>query len=119
MIMKINEIVTEALLRKGARRAIPDLESYPTLDNNSNPYLAYRFGMELAGSPDSDVDKQGGFGSEFATIGYSEADREIIDHAKKKFGIKSKKQSSKGSKELPNVHTTSPVATKKKNKYGV
>jgi hypothetical protein len=117
--MKINEIVTEAKLRNGARRAIPDLESYPKLDNNSNPYLAYRFGIELAGSPDSDVDEQGGFGSEFATIGYTEADREIIDHAKKKFGIKSKKQSGKGSRELPNVHTTSPVANPKKNKYGV
>ena len=117
--MKINEIVTEAKLRKSVRRALPDLESYPHLDNNNNPYLAMRFGMELASAPDNDVDKQGGFGSEFATIGYSEADREIINHAKKKFGIKSKKQSGSGSKELDQVNKVSPVASKKKNKYGV
>jgi hypothetical protein len=117
--MKITEIVTEAKLRKGARAAIPDLESYPKLDNNNNPYLAYRFGMELAGSPDVDVDKQGGFGSEFATVAYTDADRKIIDHAKKKFGIPTKKQTSKKSKELDNVNKTSPVAKPKKNKYGV
>lgn len=118
-IMKINEIVTEAKLRKGARRAIPGLESYPHLDNNSNPYLAYRFGLELAGSPDRNVDEQGGWGSEFATIAYSDADREIIDHAKKKFGIPTKKQSNKKSSELDKVNKTSPVAQRKKNKYGV
>lgn len=117
--MKINEIILEAQLRKGARRAIPDMESYPKLDNNNSPYLAYRFGLELAGSPEGDVDKQGGFGSEFTTIGYSDADREIIDHAKKRFGIKSKKQSGKGSKELDKINKTSPVAKPKKNKYGV
>lgn len=117
--MKIKEIVAEAKLRKGARRAIPDLESYPKLDNNNNPYLAYRFGMELAGSPDVDVDEQGGFGSEFATIAYSDADREIIDHAKKKFGIPTKKQSNKKSLELDKIGITSPVANRKKNKYGV
>lgn len=117
--MKINEFIIEAKLRKGARRAIPDLESYPKLDNNNNPYLAYRFGMELAGAPDSDVDKQGGFGSEFATIAYSEAEREIIDHAKKKFGIPTKKQSNKKSSELDKINTASPVAPRKKNKYGV
>lgn len=117
--MKISEIVTEELLRKGARRAIPDLESYPALDNNNDAYLAYRFGMELAGSPDIDVDKQGGFGSEFVTIGYSDADREIINHARKKFGLKAKKQSNIGSGELPNVNKNSPVAKRKKNKYGV
>jgi|688.fasta_scaffold878206_2 hypothetical protein len=119
--MKINEIVTEAKLRKGARRAIPGLESYPGLDNNNNPYLAYRFGIELAGSPNSDrdVDDQGGWGSEFATIAYTEGEREIIDHAKKKFGIPTKKQSNKKSSELDKVNKTSPVAQRKKNKYGV
>ena len=117
--MKISEIITEAKLRKGAQNAIPDLESYPRLDNNNNPYLAYRFGMELAGSPDVDVDQQAGFGSEFATIGYSDADNEIIAHARKKFGLKSKKQSGRRSKELPSVNTTSPTAKRKKNKYGI
>ena len=118
--MKINEIVNEAQIRKAARLALPDLQSYPELDNNNNPYLAYRYGLELAGSPDApDVDKQGGFGSEFATIAYSDADQKIIDHANKKFGIKGKKQGGKGSVELDKVNKTSPVASRKKNKYGV
>ena len=117
--MKINEIVTESKLRKGAQRAIPNMDSYPHLDNNNNPYLAYRFGLELAGSPDRDVDEQGGFGSEFTTIGYSDADREIIDHARKAFGLKTKKQGSGKSRELDRINKVSPVAKSKKNKYGV
>lgn len=117
--MKINEIVNEAKLRKGTRNGLSNIQSYPKLDNNANPYLAYRFGMELAGSPDRDMDQRGPIGSEFTTIGYSDADQEIIDHAAKKFGLKRKTHGGKGSVELDKVNTTSPVAKPKKNKYGV
>ena len=120
--MKINEIISEAArgtLRKGARKAVPNLKSYPYLDNNNHPYLAYRFGMALASSPRDVDDKQGPIGSEFTTIGYSEADQEIIDHARKEFGFSAIKHSDSGSKELDGVKPVSPVATRKKNKYGV
>ena len=117
--MKINEIVTEGDVRKGSKNALPNLQSFPHLDNNANPYLAYRFGIELAGSPDVDADAQAGTGSEFVTVGYSSADDEIIDHAAKKFGLKRKTHGGKGSVELDKVNKVSPVATPKKNKYGV
>jgi hypothetical protein len=117
--MKINEVVNEAKLRKGTSNSLPNIQSYPKLDNNANPYLAYRFGMELAGSPGVDTEQRGPIGSEFTTIGYSDADQEIIDHASKKFGLKRKTHGGKGSVELDNINTASPVAKPKRNKYGV
>ena len=118
--MKITEIVVEEKIRKGTSNGISNLQSYPKLDNNANPYLAYRFGMELAGSPDVDMEQRGPIGSEFTTIGYSDADQEIIDHAAKKFGLKRKTHGGKGSVELDAINTTSPMQArgpiKKKSK---
>lgn len=117
--MKINEIVTEGDVRKGSKNALSNLQSFPHLDNNANPYLAYRFGIELAGAPDVDADQRAGTGSDFVTVGYSSADQEIIDHASKKFGLKRKTHGGKGSVELDKINKSSPVAKRKKNKYGV
>jgi hypothetical protein len=118
--MKITEIISESKLRKASREALPDLQAYKDLDNNNNPYLAYRFGIALAGSPDITMDPEGPIGSEFTTIGYTDADKAIIDGAKRNMGVKSKTKSSKGSKELPWVNTQSPVQprgpVKRKNK---
>jgi hypothetical protein len=121
--MKINEIIVEntkrGKLRKGTRWAVSDIQSYPYLDNNQHPYVAYRFGVALARSPNDVIDPLGPIGSEFTTLGYSSADQEIIDHARKEFGLKARKHSSKGSEELERINKISPVAKPKRNKYGV
>lgn len=120
--MKINEIIFEASkgkMRKATTQSLSNITSYPYLDNNNHPYLAYRFGMALAKSPDDVKDQEGPIGSEFTTIGYSDADAEIINHARKEFGIKGRVHSTKGSEELPSINKASPVAKPKKNKYGV
>jgi hypothetical protein len=52
-------------------------------------------------------------------VGYSDADQEIIDHARKEFGLKVRKHSGKGSEELEKINKVSPVAKPKRNKYGV
>ena len=58
--MKITDIVVEGRdrkpLRTSAKRALPNMTQYDTLDNNNHPYLAYRFGLALAKSPDGDMD---------------------------------------------------------------
>lgn len=105
--MKINEIVVEGKLRKGARNATPDMQSWPALNNNNSPYAAYRFGVALAGAPDYEMDKSGPIGGDFTTIGYSSADKEILDAAASSMGVTPKQQTSKKSKELDNVNTTS------------
>lgn len=121
--MKINEIILEVKergkVRKATKNSLSNLHSYPYLDNNAHPYVAYRFGVALAASPRDVTQKQGPIGSEFTTVGYSDADQEIIDHACKEFGLPVRKHSTKGSVELDSVGTTSPVAKPKKNKYGV
>lgn len=121
--MKINEIVVESKdrgkVRKATRNSLSNLQSYPHLDNNNHPYLAYRFGVALAASPRDVSQKEGPIGSEFVTIGYSDADQEIIDHARKEFGFEKRTHSTKGSVELDKINKTSPIAKPKRNKYGV
>jgi len=121
--MKISEIVLEVngkrKLRKATTNSVPNIQSYPYLDNTTNPYLAYRFGVALATSPNNVDYLEGPIGTEFTTIGYSDADQEIIDHTRKEFGISVHKHSTKGSVELDTATTSSPVAAIKRNKYGV
>lgn len=109
--MKINEIVSEGKLRKGAEASTPDMQTWPALNNNNSPYAAYRFGMALAGSPDFDagMDKEGPVGGDFTTIGYTDADREILDAAATRMGVVSNRQTSNDSKELDFVGKKSPV----------
>lgn len=114
--MKIRDIISEGAglskLRKGAQTATPDLEVFPQLDNNNNPYLAYRFGVAMAVSPDTHMDREGPIGSEFTTIGYTDADREIIDGAKKLMGVTSNKKSTGKSQESDWVNKQSPMQPK-------
>lgn len=121
--MKIADIVLEGRARKPLRRsahlALPNLSQYDVLDNNNHPYLAYRFGLAMATSPDGDMDKKGPIGSNFNTIDYSEADAEIRRGAEKIMGIKPSRSTGPGSEEMDVVNKQSPVAAKKRNKYGV
>jgi len=122
-IMKINEIVAEGKNRESMRKmhsqALANLTQYDALDNNNNPYLAYRFGVALAGSPRADMDHQGPVGSNFSMIDYSDADADIRKGAERAMGVKPSRTTGKGSKELNSVNAASPVAAIKKNKYGV
>ena len=121
--MKINEVIAEGKQRRPMRKmhaqALSNLTQYDALDNNANPYLAYRFGVAMAGSPDVDMDQRGPIGSNFNTIDYTDADAEIRRGAERIMGVKPSRSTGRGSKELPSVTTTSPVARIKKNKYGV
>lgn len=121
--MKINEIINEGrdreLMRPMHTQALNNLTQYDYLDNNANPYLAYRFGVALAGSPRADMDKRGTIGSNFHIIDYSAADEEIRKGAERVMGIKPSRSTGRGSKELASTNTASPVARPKPNKYGV
>ena len=123
--MKIFEIINEDSrkpVRKSVQNSLPNLTSSSFLDNNNHPYLAYRFGVALAASPDTDnfYDK-GPMGSDFTMIDYTDGDAEIRKKAAKKMGIKFDRGTGKGSEELPDsiINKVSPVAKSKPNKYGV
>lgn len=122
-VMKIKEILSEAPnkepLRKSIQNAIPNLSAYSQLDNNNHPYLSYRFGIALAGSPDEEMPVHGPIGSQFIISDYTDGDNVIRQAAEKNMGMKHQTLSSKGSSELDIINKTSPIAPKKKNKYGV
>jgi hypothetical protein len=119
--LRANEFIKESTkpLRKSAKDSISGLRKNSTLDNNSHPYLAYRMGVAMAGSPDETMDQHGPLGSSFITLDYTDADTKIRKGAEKVMGVKSQEVTGKGSVETDNVNTSSPVAKPKKNKYGV
>lgn len=118
--MRAKEFVQEAKksVRKSVKSSLPGGKIHPSLDN-SNPYHSYRYGVAMAGAPDDDMYKDGPYGSKLMTVGYTEADREIIAKAEKIMGVKSSAISSNDSSEIDTINTASPVAKPKKNKYGV
>ena len=115
----VAEGATRKPLRKSTKQSMSNLSRYDTLDNNNHPYLAYRFGIALAGSPTEDMPKSGPLGSSFTMADYSDADTEIRKGAEKVMGVKQSSSTGKGSEELPHTNTVSPTAKPKKNKYGV
>jgi hypothetical protein len=110
--MKIKDIIVEADFRKSVKRAIPNLTDFPDLDNGNVPYLQYRFGLLLAGSPDIKNDPVGAVEGHLFTVGYSDADNEIIDAAAKMMGISRNKRNTGRSEESENVYKTSPVTAR-------
>lgn len=121
--MRAKEFINEESkpLRKSVEQSLPNFTSSDALDNNNHPYLAYRFGVALAASPDPDnMYKKGPVGSNFNMVDYTDADEEIRKAAAKRMGIKFNKGTGKGSEELKNViNKKSPVAKPKRNKYGI
>ena len=122
--MRAKEFIDESRkpLRKSVERSMPNLTSSSYLDNNNHPYLAYRFGVALAPSPNTEsMDDLGPIGSDFSMIDFSDGDAEIRKAAAKKMGIKFDRGTGRGSEELPDniVNKQSPVAQPKKNRYGV
>jgi hypothetical protein len=113
----INETTTP--LRKGVKASIGSLRKNTHLDNNNNPYLAYRMGVAMAGCPGSTMDQHGPLGSNFVTVDYTEGDAAIRRSAEKLMGAPSQEVTGKGSEETDNINTQSTVATVKRNRYGV
>ena len=123
--MRAKEFIPEGrerkALRKGVAQSMSNLTVYDQLDNNNNPYLAYRFGIALAGSPDDDMDKKSAIGSDFVMADYTDAETAIRKGAEKVMGVRSTKSTGKGSLELDDtiINKVSPTAAVKRNRYGV
>ena len=121
--MRAKEFINERAekpLRKSAKASISGLHKNPHLDNNNNPYLAYRMGVAMAGAPDVIIDKSGPLGSSFITTDYTDGETKIRQAAEKMLGVPSKEVTGKGSEEMKDVvNTVSPVAAPKRNRYGV
>ena len=114
--MRAHEFINESSkLRKSAKHAIPGMTINKGLDNNNNPYLAYRFGVALASAPNGDMEAENEIGSNFTMVDYTDEGAEIRKHAEKVMGQPSSKKTSMGSHELDSVNKTSPVAKRPKD----
>ena len=122
--MKIHELIMEAgrgtALRKSQQQAISNLQTLPGLNmNTGDAYKAYRFGVALAGAPEINVDETSPFAGNYTVKSYTEEEQEMVNFAAKQMGVSTVTKASKGSLEPQGTNVKSPVATIKKNKYGV
>jgi hypothetical protein len=115
---KYRASLKEAILRADSVSALPNLRIHPDLENSS-PYKSYRYGVAMASQPSDFNDPYGPTGQKMVTIGYTEADNEIIRATDKKMHSKSQAMSDGKSREKTDVYTTSPIAKPKRNQYGV
>jgi len=114
--MRAREFVKEAKDYSGASgwhpdvaEALPNSHIWPELDNSSG-YAAYRFGVALAGMPNQKMDVAGPTGLKFVTIGYTQAEDEILNAAAGLIGTPKVQLTPGGSRESKDVNKTSPVA---------
>jgi hypothetical protein len=120
--MKIKELFEDkknyAGISDAAANALSNGKHYSQMDSN---YELYRFGVSMAGqpgNPDVPMDKEG-VGETPVIFAFSKGEEEIINATEKLRNMKGKQIGPKGSKELKDANTTSPVAKPKRNKYGV
>ena len=115
--MKIRELLTEDEFRDVHSSTLPKADFYPEMPASS-PYYAYRFGLGMADHTTFHPNASSKNAS--VIVQYSKGEEEIVAATEKKLGKFGKKNlADKGSNEPEGTYKTSPVAKKKKNKYGV
>jgi hypothetical protein len=102
-------------MRKDWKGALPNAHIYPDLDNSSG-YLAYRFGVAVAGMPDQKMDVAGPTGLKMVTIGYTQAEEDILNAAAGLVGTPKVALAPGPSSENTDVNTVSPVSNWNKKK---
>jgi hypothetical protein len=119
--MRAHEFILETKLTREKQVAIKGAVTIPGLNMaTGSQYLNYRFGLALAGAPEYPTVATGAIQGDPLLSTYTDEEVEMINYAAKQVGAgKIRKLSDNRSTELDNTYTTSPVAKKKKNRYGV
>ena len=125
--MKIKDIITEesvGKLTKRQQQPTRGLNKFTDGDHWNSDYTLYRLGLAVAstdGKSVPDTDKESWVGKWKVTAPYSQADQEMLKKAYQAVGA-NYTDVNKGdmrSQELESTNKSSPVAARKKNKYGV
>ena len=125
--MKINEVITEATVGKLTKRqqqATRGLNKFTDGDHWNSDYTLYRLGLAVAstdGKTDPNTDKESWVGRWKVTAPYTQADQDMLKKAYKAVGADYEdiNHGDMRSQELKSTGKQSPVAPRKKNKYGV
>lgn len=124
--MKIKEIINEQKgeLKDRQRFAMRGLNKFTDGAKWNSDYTLYRLGLALAstdGKTVPDVDEESWLGKWKLTAPYSKEEQDMLNVAYKAVNA-NHEDMNKGdirSQECPTINKSSPVAQKKKNKYGV
>jgi hypothetical protein len=128
--MKIRDIIVEnntTSNKQTVKRSIPKILTFPHL-TNTDPYVQYRFGLALAAAAaehgrnsEDHYEKTSEFGEKLIIAPFTSEEEDIVKLAQKLYGAGSESEqiSTSHSEEQPEVIKTSPVAQRKKNKYGI
>ena len=125
--MKINEVIVEATMGKLSKRQqqpTRGLNKFTDGDRWNGDYTLYRLGLAVAstdGKSVPDTDKESWVGKWKVAAPYTQADQDMLEKAYQAVGA-NYEDVNKGdmrSQELESTQKASPVAPRKKNKYGV
>jgi hypothetical protein len=125
--MKINEVIVEATVGKLTKRQqqpTRGLNKFTDGDRWNGDYTLYRLGLAVAstdGKSVPDTDKESWVGKWKVAAPYSQADQDMLKKAYEAVGAKYEdiNHGDMRSQELEGTQKSSPVAARKKNKYGV
>lgn len=114
--MRAKEFIIERSFPKSKSGPMSATYAFPTM-TTADAYRAYRFGMAMADHTISYP--EGPVSNSAIIVAYTPEEEEIIRAGTAQTGHKGKLVADKTSHESQNINTVSPVAKKKKNKYGV
>jgi hypothetical protein len=124
--MKIKDIVSESKgeLKDRSRKATRGLNKFTDGKKWNSDYTLYRLGLALAatdGKTMPDVDEESWLGKWKLTAPYSKEEQDMLKLAYKQVHADHEDMNNGDmrSQEGPTINKKSPVAGRKKNKYGV
>lgn len=110
-------------IKDEAEAAMTNAQTFPSMNQSTgSAYMGYRMGIALAGAPDypTKMEADNWIGGDPLLAPYTDVEQDMVNAAAKAVGGgQSQKWSGKRSQEIPTTYKQSPVATPKKNKYGV
>lgn len=125
--MRAKEFINEAKqgkMHSDQQRATRGLHLYADGERMNSDYTMYRLSLALAcadGTTPIEMDAKSWIGKKKSAHPYSDIEHEMLRHAYKVVGASHEDMNhgDMSSQEAEDTNRTSPVAAKKKNKYGV
>ena len=108
--------MSESMMQNRYAAPLSKARRYPDYPSSS-PYKLYRFSTQMANHTEPQT--YGAAANLGVTVAYTDGDEEIVKATEKQLNTRSQALSTDGSHEMDGVNKKSPVAKKKKNKYGV
>ena len=125
--MKVYDVISEAASAKITKRQSKSsrgISTYSDAEKANSDYVAFKLGQAMAatdGKTAPEIDAKSWYGKKKTVHPYTEVENEMFKKAAKAVGADydDVNHGDMQSKELDSTNTTSPVAKRKLNKYGI